>query len=92
MKKFTTLALAVLLITALFAGCRRNPDPTGSTTTTAKPASTTASTTKPAEKPTTKPAETTRPNGTGVLPDATDLVPDMTTGTNSVRGSMGPRY
>lgn len=92
MKKFTIMALAALMTATLFAGCRRNPDPTGSTATTAKPTSTTAPTAKPTTKPTTKPAETTRPDGTGVLPDATDLVPDMTSGSNGARGNMGPRY
>lgn len=92
MKKFTVLAIAVLLVATLFTGCRRNPDTTGSTATTTNPTVTTAPVTKPTEKPTTKPAETTRPDGTGVLPDATDLVPDMTTGTSAARGSMGPRY
>ena len=86
MKKFSVLALTFVLIAALFTGCRTNPDTTGST-----PAATTgaAPTTKPAA---TKPDSTTRPDGTGVLPDATDLVPDMTSGSNGARGNMGPRY
>jgi len=92
MKKFTLLALTFVLIAALFTGCRRNPETTGSTATSS---TSTAPATKPTTKPTTKPAETTRPDGTGVLPDATDLMPDMTdgtTGTGTPRGHRGPRY
>ena len=95
MKKFTIMAFAFVLTATMFAGCRRNPDTTGSTAApTTKPAATAAPTTKPAAtQPTaTKPAETTRPDGTGVLPDATDLMPSGTTGTEMPRSHRGPRY
>ena len=86
MKKFSVLALTFVLIAALFTGCRTNPDTTGST-----PAATTgaAPTTKPAA---TKPDSTTRPDGTGVLPDATDLMPSGTSAPDMSRSHRGPRY
>lgn len=90
MKKFTVLALTFVLIATLFAGCRRTPDITGSSAAPA--ATTTAPTAKPTTKPATTPAETTRPDGTGVLPSASDIMPDMTDGTNTSRAHRGPRY
>lgn len=86
MKKFSVIALAIVLVAALFAGCRRNTETTGSTP--APGTTTTAPTTKPA----TKPAETTRPDGTGVLPDATDLMPSGTSAPDMSRSHRGPRY
>ena len=97
MKKFSVLALTFVLIAALFTGCRTNPDTTGST-----PAATTgaAPTTKPAA---TKPDSTTRPDGTGVLPDMTGSNGGSGAGagnggangassTDITRGHRGPRY
>ena len=89
MKKFLVTALSFALIAAMFAGCRRNPETTG---TTAAPPVTTKAPTAPATKPATKPAETTRPNGTGVLPDATDLMPSGTTEPSMTRSHRPPRY
>lgn len=86
MKKFSVIALTIVLVAALFAGCRRNTETTGSTP--APGTTTTAPTTKPA----TKPAETTRPDGTGVLPDATDLMPSGTSAPEMSRSHRGPRY
>lgn len=86
MKKFSVIALTIVLVAALFAGCRRNTETTGSTP--APGTTTTAPTTKPA----TKPAETTRPDGTGVLPDATDLMPSGTSAPDMSRSHRGPRY
>lgn len=86
MKKFSVIALTIVLVAALFAGCRRNTETTGST-----PAPGTT-TTAPTTKPVTKPAETTRPDGTGVLPDATDLMPSGTSAPDMSRSHRGPRY
>lgn len=86
MKKFSVIALTIVLVAALFAGCRRNTETTGSTP--APGTTTTAPTTKPA----TKPAETTRPDGTGILPDATDLMPSGTSAPDMSRSHRGPRY
>jgi hypothetical protein len=35
---------------------------------------------------------TTPPTATGVIPDATDLMPDTTEGTDMGRSHKGPRY
>lgn len=86
MKKFLVTALSFILIASIFAGCRSNTETTG---TTAVPPVTTKA---PAPTPTTKPVETTRPDGTGVLPDATDLMPSGTTAPGMTRGHRGPRY
>lgn len=90
MKKFSVIALTFVLIAALFAGCRRNTETTGSTP--APGATTTAPTAAPTTKPATKPAETTRPDGTGVLPDATDLMPDGSGESDMSRSHRGPRF
>lgn len=89
MKKFIVIALTFVLTAMLFTGCRRNPDTTGTTAAPTTTTTTAAPTTKPAA---TKPAETTRPDGTGVLPDATDLMPSGTSAPNMSRGNRGPRY
>ena len=90
MKKFSVIALTIVLVAALFAGCRRNTETTGSTP--APGTTTTAPTAAPTTKPATKPAETTRPDGTGVLPDATDLMPSGTSAPDMSRSHRGPRY
>lgn len=90
MKKFLVTALSFVLIASMFAGCRGNTETTG--TTAAPPATTKAPAAKPTTKPATKPAETTRPDGTGVLPDATDLMPSGTSAPGMTRSQRGPRY
>lgn len=86
MKKAGIFTLTVILIAAMFAGCRRQtPDTT--VTTTAKPQTTTKATV-----PTTK---TTAPTTTNAVPDATDLMPDgsnATSGTEMPGRHRGPRY
>lgn len=86
MKKAGILIMTMLLVAAMFTGCRRrNPD---TTNTTVKPTTGTTATTKAPKPSTTAPA----PSATGVIPDATDLMPDTTKGTDMGRGRMGPRY
>ncbi len=82
MKKAGILIFTLLLVTAMFSGCRRSPD---TTNTTAAP---TTSTTTKATRPTTG---TTKPSS-GVIPDATDMMPQPTNGTDAGRRHRGPRY
>lgn len=90
MKKAGILMLTLVLVTAMFSGCRRRND--GTTNTTVKP--TTTVTTQTTTKATLPSTTMTRPSATGVIPDATDLLPDATgtTGSDMGRGRMGPRY
>ena len=90
MRKAGIIMLTLVLVVAMFSGCRRRTD--GTTNTTMAP--TTTQTTNKATMPTTT---MTRPATTGVIPDATDLLPDSTDGTGTTgsdmgRGRMGPRY
>lgn len=92
MKKAGILMLTLVLVAAMFSGCRRRTDE--STNTTMAPTTTTTQTTTRATMPSTT---MTRPATTGVIPDATDLLPDGTSGTGATgsdmgRGRMGPRY
>ena len=91
MKKFSILALTFLLTATLFAGCRRNPGTTG-------PSDTGANTTAPSQtttQSTTLPHTSGTKPSTGILPDATDLMPEMPDGTTSsgyARRVLPPRY
>lgn len=98
MKKTSLIALTIILIAALFTGCRRpQPDTTGSKGST--PA---ATTTTPASSSTVRPGVTTpsqntsgtpgssTPESTGVLPDLT--MPSGSSGGDMTRGRRGPRF
>lgn len=88
MSKAGILILTLLLVAAMFTGCRRrSPDTTNSTGTTT--ATTSTQSTTRATVPST--AGNTKPS-TGVIPDATDLMPQPTDGTDMTRGHRGPRY
>lgn len=88
MKKAGILMLALLLVAAMFTGCRRRePNTTNSTHSTVTPTSTHS--TSRATVPST--SGHTRPS-TGIIPDATDLMPDTTDGTDMTRAHRGPRY
>lgn len=86
MKKAGIFTLSVILIVAMFAGCRRQtPDTTVTTTTKTQ---TTTKTTAPTTK-------TTAPTTTGSMPEPTDLLPsgtDTTSDTQMPRQHRGPRY
>ena len=84
MKKAGILIFTLLLVTAMFSGCRRNPD---TTNTTAAP--TTTSTTSKATRPSTP--GNTKPSS-GVIPDPSNMMPQPTEGSNATRGHRGPRY
>lgn len=84
MKKAGILILTLLLVAAMFSGCRRSPDTTNTTV-----APTTTSTTTKATRPSTTAG--TKPSS-GVIPDATDMMPQPTDGTGVTRGHRGPRY
>lgn len=92
MKKAGIFLFSMIMILAMFSGCRRQtPDTTvnssGSQTTTK---ATTPSTTK---APTAAPSSA--PSGTGVIPNPTDMLPsgtDATSGSGMSRGHRGPRY
>lgn len=92
MKKFTALALILVLTLCLMAGCRRNvpQDTSAPTQTTTAPTTrpTTAPTTQPTTRPTTAPTTqptmepTTHPTTgatEGLLPDG-DMLPGSTEG------------
>lgn len=85
MKRAGILIFTLLLVAAMFTGCRRRSPET--TNSTAAP-TTTHSTTRA----TVPSSTTTVPKTTGVIPDATDLMPDATNGTDMSRGHRGPRY
>ena len=84
MKKTAIVVLALVLVIAMFSGCRRRNDQT--TGTTAEP--TTTNTTRATLPQTTG----SLPGSTGVIPGATDIMPDMTDGTDMTRSHRGPRY
>lgn len=84
MKKTGIAVLVLVLVIAMFSGCRRRND--GTTGTTAAP--TTTNTTRA----TTPHTSGTMPSSSGILPEATDLLPDMTNGTDMTRSHRGPRY
>lgn len=87
MKKAGIFTLTVILIIAMFSGCRRQTPDTTVTTTT--------KTTQTTTKATTPSSSTKAPSTTGVIPDATDLMPsgtDATSGTEMPRRHAGPRY
>lgn len=90
MKKAGIFTLTVILLVAMFTGCRRQtPDTT--VTTTSK---TTQTTTKATVPPTTT---TAAPSSTGVIPQPTELLPSGTdttaaSGTTMPRRHGGPRY
>lgn len=93
MKKAGILMLTLVLVAAMFSGCRRRNDGTTNTTMIPSTPGTTQTTTRATMPSTTM----TRPETTGVIPDATDLLPDSTdgtgvTGSDMGRGRMGPRY
>ena len=83
MKKAGILILTLLLVVAMFSGCRRRSPDTTNTTMTPGTSSTTKATT---------PSTTKAPKATGVIPDATDLLPDTTEGSMMPRGHGGPNY
>ena len=85
MSKAGILILTLLLVVAMFSGCRnRMPDTTNTTGTTGSTQTTTKATT-PSTIPSTKPS-------TGVTPDTTGVMPLPTDGTTMTRGHRGPRY
>ena len=84
MQKTGIFVLMIVLVAAMFCGCRRQPDTTNATTVPA----TTHSTGK-ATVPST--AGNTKPS-TGVIPDGTTMLPQPTDGTDMGRGRMIPRY
>ena len=83
MKRAGILVLTLILIAAMFTGCRRQPTDTtgmtGSTSSTVLP-----STTNPI-------TGTTMPSTTTVIPGTTDGT-TATDGTDMTRGRMAPRY
>lgn len=88
MKKAGIFILSVILIVAMFTGCRRQtPD------TTVNPTATHTTTKATAPSTTKAPAATsTAPSGTGILPNPTDVLPSGTDGTEMTRSHRGPRY
>lgn len=83
MKKAGILILTLILIAAMFSGCRRQtPDTTMTTGNTTTPATTSSA------------APTTMPHTTTVIPNITEATPgnDATGGTDMGRGRTAPRY
>lgn len=88
MKKAGIFTLSMILILAMFTGCRRQTPDTTVTTTGNQ-------TTTKATTPSTGKAPTTTPSSTGVIPNPTDMLPsgtDATSGSEMTRGHRGPRY
>ena len=86
MKKAGILALTLILIAAMFSGCRRQHPSTTSSSST-KTTTSTNSTTGTTGKPQSTTRVTTPPSS-GILPDMTD----GTSGTDMSRGRTVPRY
>lgn len=88
MKKAGIVILTLILVAAMFSGCRRRPQETTNTTMTPTTTATTQTTTRATMPQTT----VTHPSTTDSIPDTTELLPDGTAGTDMGRGRMGPRY
>lgn len=96
MKKYSILALTLVLTAALFTGCGcRNTKPNTAPTTMPTTMPTTQATTEPTTA-TTRPTETTIPaetnatidNGNGPLEDGTNATENTVTGENRARHNV----
>ena len=88
MSKAGILILTLLLVAAMFTGCRRGESNTTNSTTSTSGTTGTHATTKPTVPST---AATSQPS-TGVIPDATDLMPQPSSSTKMPRGQGTPRF
>lgn len=84
MRKAGILILTLVLVSAMFCGCRRQPDTTNTTTAPGTTQST-GKVTTPGTTGSTKPS-------TGMIPDGTTVMPQPTDGSQATRGHRGPRY
>lgn len=95
MKKFSILALALVLCTAMFTGCRNRSDVNNTTTptggmTTAPTVATTRPTTQPTTQATTEAATESTAPATQHIPEGTDNGPmDGNTATDATGSAEG---
>ncbi len=89
MKKAGIFTLTLILIVAMFTGCRRQTQDTTMSTNTTKATQTTTKATVPTT------ASKAPSSSTGVIPEPTDLMPsgtDTTSGTQMPHRHRGPNY
>ncbi len=91
MRKAGILMFTVLLVAAMFTGCRNTGTDTTTSTATKATTPSTSSGTQATIRPTVPSTTTGTKPSSGVIPDATDVVPTPS-GTDIGRGRMGPRY
>lgn len=92
MKKFISMAMALILISGILTGCGCSADMNGTTVPTTRP--TTAPTTEPTTNPTTAPttaptAQPTVPSSSATQPATNDTMPGVIDGTDGMNGTIG---